>query len=120
MKKLIRTQIKFLVEKIYNEIKDRVEEKALYKVELFKKIINETITNFYKPPPKFNRSDSEEEAFQRSKAKAKKEKTKEDEAPVKEVIDLENQQFNDKAEEVSYAREKIMKRIVEKSPDDGS
>jgi hypothetical protein len=39
---------------------------------------------------------------------------------VKEVIDLENQQFNDKAEEVSYAREKIMRRIVEKSPDDGS
>ena len=37
MKQLTRTQIKFLVEKIYNEIKDRVEEKALYKVELFKK-----------------------------------------------------------------------------------
>jgi len=37
MKQLTRTQIKFLVEKIYDEIKDEIEEKALEEKETFMK-----------------------------------------------------------------------------------
>lgn len=36
------------------------------------------------------------------------------------VVDLENAQFNDKASDIRYAREKIFGRIVQKSPDDAS
>lgn len=35
-------------------------------------------------------------------------------------MDLENNQFNDKASDIRYAREKIFGRIVTKSPDDAS
>jgi hypothetical protein len=36
------------------------------------------------------------------------------------IVDLENAQFNDKASDIRYAREKIFGRIVHKSPDDAS
>ena len=35
-------------------------------------------------------------------------------------VDLENQHFNEKAEDIRFPRDRIMKRIVDKSPDDAS
>jgi hypothetical protein len=49
------------------------------------------VTNFYKPPPKYNRSDSEEEAIKRAKAKKEAMEKKDDGPKEKEAIDLENQ-----------------------------
>jgi hypothetical protein len=75
------------------------------------------VTNFYKPAPKYNRSDSEEEAIKRARAKKEAMEKKDDGPKEKEVIDLENQQLNENAEEIFWARERIMKRIIDKSED---
>ena len=39
---------------------------------------------------------------------------------AEEVVNLGNEKFNETAGEIRYAREKIFRRIVEKSPDDAS
>jgi hypothetical protein len=71
------------------------------------------VTNFYKPPIKYNRSESEEEIFQK-RAKANKsmtmsaeKKKPEDKTVEKDIIDLENLKFNEKAEDIRYARDRI-------------
>lgn len=46
-------------------------------------------------------------------------KVMEKEAPLV-VVDLENVQFNDKAADIRYAREKIFGKIYQKSPDEAS
>lgn len=119
--------------------------------EQIKKIINDTVMNFYKQPVKFSRNDTmfsekdeshmirdlvNEQGPMSQKSKTTKsvgfdndKTTKTDKSATtktaklmevfqKEEVDLGNEMFNEMASDIRFARERLGRRILEKSPED--